>query len=141
MESYSREDILMLENCSEADALICYLGAIAHRPHLVTVGAILAETSLSRFRHTHIGTECQGRTNKISINNEDLCDTDLLALAGPDSLVYCSNLSKLDGPKRRRLSRAFKQWFKQKALIVHVSSGSYDIKFHPAALDDFARQI
>lgn len=134
-------DIMMVENCADADALICYLGATAHRPHLVTVGATLAGSLLSRFRYTHITAECEGRADKISIDNDEVCDTDLLALAGPDSLVYCSNISKLEGSNRRRLSRAFKHWFKQKALIIHVSSGNYDIEFHPTALDDFARQI
>jgi glycosyltransferase involved in cell wall biosynthesis len=139
MDSEGR-DILMVENCAEADALICYLGATAHRPHLVTVGVTPAGSLLSQFRHTHITAVREGRADKISIDKE-LSDTDLLALAGPDSLVYCSNISKLDGPNRRRLSRAFKHWFKQKALIIHVSTENYGIKFHAAGLDDFARQI
>jgi Glycosyl transferase family 2 len=126
---------------SQSEALISYLGTSARRSRLIAVGEPLPASLRSQFRYQHLTTHGQDSSDRGRIDISSLSDADLNGLAGADCIVVCMDVSTLAKTIGRRLSKAIKRWFRNNALIVHISGDRQDLRFSTDALDDFGRQF
>ena len=91
--------------------LIGYLGASAQRSKIVAVGAILPASLQSQFRCQHIAVHLEEMPDNLTlIDIADLGDADLNELAGPDSIVVCKTIDKLEELARSRILSAAAHW-------------------------------